>query len=370
MIKKIIIILYILLFIKCQEWYDEVNGYNIFDKSDNSNGYLGNYSIGLTDFYLCSERKYRVHFINENTWSQEYTACQHVGKCYDYIDGIAISGGLEYTSKYYKQDNSSIKGTKKYDVNNKDGYSGELKKKLISISIEGNEFYGGGYYTTDCSCEKNISINFIQDLFENNEPNMNYKEEIRINKDKENKTYFTGQLLNTSEICFKGEIIIKIREKKVLNSNIDFEQIIGKNLKKILEKAINININILKKKLEDMLSSHIMNGNIAINFNWNKKTITIDIGIKKLPDYYSYRGGFRINIYLKDENIELMNTIKKILTIFFKYYGKKSRSSITKLLSEVNSFDKIDAIMNQLDIYSKIIEELILLVILSPYLLK
>ena len=372
MIEKIIIILYILLFIKCQKWYEEVNGYNISDKSKDSKEYLGKYYVALTDFYLCSERKYRVHFLDDN-WSPEYTACQPVGNCEQFIDGIAISGGLQYISRYEDQDNFTEEAITKYDINNKiDGYSGELGNRTILIAIEGNESYSGGYYFKPCSCEKKIANFIFNDLFEDyDEPNMNYKEEISINKDNQNKIYFTAQLINTSEINFKGNIIIKIKNGEVNNSKIDnFEQFIGKNLKIILEKAININFDNLKEKLEKMVYKHINHGNIAINFNWNKKIITIDVGIKILPDFYIYRGGFRINIYLDDENIELLNNIKIILKIFFKYYGQKSLSSITKLLSEINSFEKIETIMNKLDIYSNIIEEIILLVILSPYINK
>jgi len=372
MIKKIIIILYILLFIKCQEWYEEVNGYNISDKSKDSKEYLGKYYIALTDFYLCSERKYRVHFLDDDNWSPEYTACQPVGNCEKFIDGISISGGLRYITRYIRQKNLTEEETTKYDINNIDGYSGELGNKTILIAIEGNESYSGGYYFKPCSCEKKIANFIFKDLFENyDEPNMNYKEEISINKDNQNKIYFTAQLINTSEINFKGKLIIKIKNGEVISSNINnFEQFIGKKLKIILEKAININFDNLKEKLEKMVYKHINHGNIAINFNWNKKIIKIDIGIKILPDFYIYRGGFRTNIYLNDENIELLNNIKIILKIFFKYYGQKSLSSITKLLSEINSFEKIESIMNKLDIYSNIIEEIILLVILSPYLIK
>ena len=109
------------------------------------------------------------------------------------------------------------------------------------------------------------------------------------------------------------------------------------------------------------------NGNIAINFIWSQGKIEIDTTTKILPDNYSYRGGFRINIYL-NENSELLSKIKIICEIFLKYCGKKSILSIKELLSDFNSYDKLDIIMNELGIYSYMAEGVILLKILSQML--
>ena len=96
--KKIKILLFLLLSIKCQLWWDEVNGHEI---DDSQNGFAGDYPKNFSDFFLYSDRKYKVHFLEDNisTWSEEYAACQPVGNCKQYIDGIAISGGEYYCAR-------------------------------------------------------------------------------------------------------------------------------------------------------------------------------------------------------------------------------------------------------------------------------
>ena len=99
MSTNIIILIYLFLLLKCQKWYSEVNGHN---ETEPHNGYAGDSLYTFSDFYLCSDRKYRVHFLgnNDTDWSPEYTACQHVSEdCEKTIDGITISGGLEYRSR-------------------------------------------------------------------------------------------------------------------------------------------------------------------------------------------------------------------------------------------------------------------------------
>ena len=77
MIKNIINILFLLLTSKCQNWWDEVNGHLI---DDSNYGFAGSFGHLFTDFYLCSDRKYRVHYLNDK-WSEEFTACQPAGNC-------------------------------------------------------------------------------------------------------------------------------------------------------------------------------------------------------------------------------------------------------------------------------------------------
>ena len=59
---KIIILLLYLLSIKTQTWYDEVKGH---DRTDHNFGYAGSSNTRVHDFYLCSDRKYRVHYLND-----------------------------------------------------------------------------------------------------------------------------------------------------------------------------------------------------------------------------------------------------------------------------------------------------------------
>ena len=114
---KFFILLFLLFSIKSEEWLSEVNGH---DEKDITNGFAGN-ECQITAFYLCSERKYRVHHLNGD-WSEEYSACQPAGEG-DHIDGIAISGGLEYrgaTNKY------EWKNTSEYNISDKKGYVGDF----------------------------------------------------------------------------------------------------------------------------------------------------------------------------------------------------------------------------------------------------
>ena len=109
------------------------------------------------------------------------------------------------------------------------------------------------------------------------------------------------------------------------------------------------------------------NGNIAMNFNWTQKTIEIDLGSKIMPDYYSYRGGFRISIYLKKEDF-ILSKIKTIFIILFKNFGKKISPNCKEQLLNFNSIKNIDDIITHLDIYSNIAEEVIFFTILSDVL--
>ena len=110
------------------------------------------------------------------------------------------------------------------------------------------------------------------------------------------------------------------------------------------------------------------NGNIAINFKWLHNKIEIDVGSKILNNHYSYRGGFRINLYLNDEDSELLTKVKNICKAILSYSGKKIPDSITELLSNFDSFKKAHEIMNFLGIYSNIAETAILFKIMSDYL--
>ena len=122
MIKNIINILFLSFTAKCQVWWKELKGHHI---DDSTYGFSGSYGYPFTDFYLCSERKYRIHYLNDedNNWSQEFTACQPVGNCKQYIDGIAISGGKRYCAR---ANNISYelwqKEKTEYNISNNDGF--------------------------------------------------------------------------------------------------------------------------------------------------------------------------------------------------------------------------------------------------------
>ena len=366
-----IFILFLLLTIKCQFWWDEFEGpikdkcninKELEDNLDNETRIEGYYRF--TDFYLCSERKYRVHFLNddENNWSQEFTACQPVGNCKQYIDGIMISGEQTYKVRINNEESSEwLNKINNYTIVNK-SFAGILGKEINCISINGDDYYRSGHYLYACSNEKEMGIRIVEKFFKKKLSNIEYIETPVIYN---NQNYnITIQLLKLDKINFKGSITIKIQNYYIFDS--DWGGLIGNNIKELLTKSIDINFQDLKFRFERMFYLSIDHGNLAINFIWSKRKIEIDASTKITKDNYSYRGGFRINIYLND-NSELLSKIKIICEIFLKYSGKKSILSIKNLLSDFNSYEKLDIIMNELGIYSNMVEGLIFFVVLEEF---
>ena len=111
------------------------------------------------------------------------------------------------------------------------------------------------------------------------------------------------------------------------------------------------------------------NGDIIFNFKWPENLIEIDIGAKITSSHYGYRGGFRMKIYLSDENFSLFSTIKKIFKCLARYSGKRIPSYIKELLSYLNSFQKVEEMIQFLGIYSVVFEETIFFTILSKLLI-
>ena len=359
--KKIKILLFLLLTIKCQIWWDEINGHEI---DDSYYGFAGSFPNKINDFYLCSDRKYRVHFLN-STWSEEFTACQPVGNCNQYIDGIAISGDKYYCARMSPYEPRDwLNATKEYNISN-NGYTGILGYPINGIFIFGDDYYAAGYKFSNCSNEKEVAKKIIQKMFGKNLSVIYYNETEIYNN---NKILTTIQLLNINEINFKGSITIKFENNTIIVE--DWGGLIGNNIKKLLEKTFNFKIDDIKSKIIAFFSQNLSHGNVVITFNWLKKKIEIDVSTKIKHDHYGYRGGFRINIYLDNENNEnpdLLIKIKTICEYFLKYSGKNI-ISIKKLLSDCNSFERLNIIMNELGIYSTMVEEVLLLLILSSIL--
>ena len=327
--NKFFILLILIFEIKSEDWYDEVNGHN----TENShNGYAGWVSNYCSDFYLCSERKYRVHYLKED-WSEEFTACQPAGDG-RVIDGLAISGGLEYQTSYIKGDKHTwLPTVTGYDINDdNNGYAGYLSYPLYCSLIYGDEYYRSGYNfdNENSSNEKKVAERIIKNFFGKK---YNYEKEKEIYSDKNINIQII--LLNTKDIKFNGNIEIRIEEQKIKYAS--YSKIIDDDLIYYLNKKINFNINKIKNFLEyQLLNNGISNGNIAINFDLLHNLIEIDIGSKITKKEEFYRGGFRFNIYLKDEE-ELLSKIKKIVKILFRYFGRKITPLINEILSNLNT---------------------------------
>ena len=362
--KKIKILFFLLLSINCQLWWGEINGHEI---DDSFNGFAGSHPHKFSDFYLCSDRKYRVHFLNDNntTWSEEFTACQPVGNCKQYIDGIAISGGKYYGGRISLDDPRKwLEETNEYNISN-NGYTGQLGHCINGLYVFGDDYYGSGYKMTNCSNEKEISKNITRKLFGTILSTIYYNETEIYNN---NTILITIQLLNINEINFKGKISIKFEKNIIINA--DWGGFIGNNIKKLLENTFNFKIDDIKSKIVTFFSKYIYNGDITITFNWPKKRIEIDVFTKIKDNYHGYRGGFRINIYLdkdNNENPEFLLKIKTICEYFLKYSGKNI-NMIKKLLSDCNSFERLNIIMNEYRIYSTLAEAIFSLLIISSIL--
>ena len=136
------IILLIIKSIKSDSWFDAVNGY---DTTDNDWGYAGGSKNPMIDFYLCSKRQYRVHFLGDdkNNWSQIYTNCDPVGNG-RFIDGITISGEEQYMGRTYLSDNWQI-AVIGFNISNEE-YVGDLNNPLACIAVDGEEYYRTAFY--------------------------------------------------------------------------------------------------------------------------------------------------------------------------------------------------------------------------------
>ena len=353
-----IILLFLLFYIKCEDWYDEVNGHR---KDASESGYAGSLNNPFTDFYLCSERKYRVHFLDDDndTWTEEFTACQPVGVG-RYIDGITISGGNRSSARV--KDEWEWPDKTGYDIYNSSLYSGILGIPIRGFYTYGDEYYRSGIYLGNSSNEKEVAKRVIYNIFQKNYT-FNYENETKVFKD--SKTNITILLLNTSKINFEGKIMVKIDNGKISNSN--YKHFINNNLIKHINEIIGTDFNIIKKSFENLFIKSMNNSNIAVNFNWLEKKIEIDVASKIIGDHYAYRGGFRINIYLNDEDFELLLIVKKMCKFMLSYSGKKIDNSIMTLLSDFDSFKKTNEIMNYLENYSKIAETAIFFKIISGF---
>ena len=357
---KILILLLTIFYINSQIWHSELNGYDV---NEPYNGYSGIYRISFTDFYLCSERKYRVHYYNDDVlnWSQEFTACQPAG-IGRLIDGITVSGGLKYRGR--TEGSNWLGEMTGYNISDFfHGYSGTLKSPLCGFLIEGGEYYRSGHNLTHGSSdEHSVAKKVIENLFLDDKSPYTYDIETLLFQD--STVNIKISLLNTSKLNFDGDILIQVENDIIIDSN--YDRLISDKLKSHLNKVIDFDYDKIKNLTEEKFSQGLRNGTISITFNWSQKLIEIDIGCKIQAIHYSYRGGFRINIRLNDVNV-LLPKIQKILIVLYKFKGGKIPE---ELMSDFNSFEKIEDIINDLDADGVIAAEIILYEILSsalPY---
>ena len=354
---------FILIFtIKCEGWWPEVKGHSMTDYDD---GYAGSFPHKTNDFYLCSERYYRVHYSGDDnfTWSEEFSACQPAGICRK-IDGLAISGGRPYTCRV--SDDWPDIFTFDYNIYNSSGYAGKIGGDIYGILVYGNEYYRSSDTHNNylCSYEGEVAQRVIYNLFTNN-LTFNYDNETKIEVKNNENINVSVILLKPYKIKMKGNISIKILKSKVEKNK--YRGIITENYINIINEIIDIDFNKVKTFFEESFTKGMYNGDIEIGFDWINKTILIEVGSKLDNEHFSYRGGFRINIYLNEDS-ELFNKIKNICKLILRYSGKRIPANIKDLLSKFDSFEKVEEVLNYLDEYSNIAEEIIFFSILSKVL--
>ena len=362
--KRLFILLILIYSTKSEKWLKEVNGHN---PSDEENGYSGRYNNPFTDFYLCSERIYKVHYKNsdKNIWSENFTACQPVGNGSE-IDAIAIDGGLQYGSQSNKIWNKNVIN---FNISDKDGYVGEIGEELDAIYIYGDEYYRSGYSLSDSTNEKNVSYRIIENFFDIEYFNFSYVDETEVSLKEGTKLKLTVKLLSPYQLKFKGKITYKSLARDIIFDN--SINIFSNNLKILLNKTIDFDFDKIEKKIIRGFSIRLISfGDVFFNFNWEEKLIEIEVASKiqteDKVDYHGYRGGFIIKMYLNDQDDDLLSKVTQICRIIVQYSGVKIPSLLKKKLSSnFKSFIDVGEVLNYIGDYSIIAEKVIFFEIFS-----
>ena len=354
---KINILLILLISLKCEIWYSLVNGHN----PDEDNGFAGDNKNFLTDFYLCSKRHYRVHFLGdpEDIWSQEYSNCEPVGDGRP-IDAFSIDGGEKYAVRLYMS--KWLPMVKGYNISDeKEGYAGLFTKRIDAILIYGDEYYRAAYGEKS-SNPKKVAERIVNNIFGKGLNNIEY------NKEKEFITFpqfnATIQLLNDYEIDL-DEDLIKFEMEKGSIINYDIGGLIGNNLNENLRELINFDILEIENYLKNIISNETENGITTIHFLWNEGKVQIDFGVKITHDIENFRGGFRINIYINNLESQLKQ-IKDIVRLFSRYTDIKSRNKINNIIENLNDVKQLSEISKNIFIYNMMMSRIILLTIIFP----
>ena len=363
---------------KAERWFPPVSEYNT---DDYDNGFAGTSNEPVIDFYLCGERKYRVHYLDDPplNWSKDFSNCDPVG-IGRLIDGICIDGTRSYKGRQYIAPRwmRIIKGCN--TSNSIDGFVGKLGTPLSCIAINGGNYYriasekvGSNNITS--SNPKNCSDRIIGNIFGKNVKNFaNYTEEYELDlseeKSKNNKFHYficKIKLINNTNLNLDGDGIKFI----VNNKNIDYSSWGGKEINKYfikqLKNIINFDINEETKKFEKIMANEIQYGIVIIHAFYKDKKIQIDIGIKIKPNRINnhlegYRGGIRFNLELI-ENSEFINIIKKIIELTSRYINE--RENILDKLKSFNNTEQLDEITKLISPFDSLLNQIILLYLLN-----
>ena len=145
---------------------------------------------------------------------------------------------------------------------------------------------------------------------------------------------------------YKSLINLVIKDNKAVDVNLgDFWNIIEE-----LKKVINFNLDDIKTKIELSYSEGMSNGSVNVIFHWLQKKIEISAGSKITKDHDSFRGGYTITIYLKNDMNKKKQIILEPCYVFLKRLGKAGELVTNFINSIVNDIIQIIIeVMNNLN---------------------
>lgn len=330
------ILFFFIVDIHCEAWFNEING---ADTGNGKTGYAGSKGKSITSFYLCGERHYRVHYLgdDEKTWDIERWNCDPT-EVSRKIDAIAISGGKGYRVRLNNGKwQPMVYGFDINDSNN--GYAGVLGKSIDAILIEGGEYYRSAYGETPLNVEQSEKV--IKNLF-GFSYKLSYDKSTNIINNE--KVKVDAKLLHNWEINCDGSIKFNVVNNKL--KNVNFGGSIDLDLNQILKSEIDINVIDIKTTISNAYKKGVENGYTSMTFHWVESKVDIDTGIKINDQHSSFRQGFRITIYFKDDN-EYLKKIKKSVEVFMKGLELFIKYLIDKILSAFSSVTQLNEIMNK-----------------------
>ena len=300
---SIILILFLSIRIKSETWYGIITGAN---KNDGKNGYAGSRGRALTHFYLCGDRHYRVHYLGDprDQWTGEYWGCDPVGNGRS-IDGIAISGGKGYQVRLKNGDwLDMVYGYNIFDYNK--GMAGQYNCEIDAILVEGGDSYRVAYGPST-SLVENVASKISNNLFGVSRE-FNFDQNLFILEN--DKVIVFGKLLHTINVELqKGIIKLTIKENNVVEA--DWSGLLPENINKFLKQIINV-YNI-QSSFESKISAGLVNGDVSVKLFWLEKKMEINVGVKITPDHWSYRGGVKYTIFMKDDHDDYKRSTKRYM---------------------------------------------------------
>jgi hypothetical protein len=297
----IILVLFLLIIIKSETWYGAVTG---ADTNDGKNGYAGSRGKALTHFYLCGNRRYRVHYrgFPRDRWSGEFSDCDPVGFGLS-IDGIAISGGKGYRVRLKNGDwLPMVYGYNIYDHNN--GMAGKLGREIDAILVTGGDSYRFGYGPSTSHIE-NVASKISQNLFGVTK-DFNFENNLGILEN--NKVMVFGKLVHKIDAELQEGIIkLTINENNVVKA--DWQGLLPEKVNNFLNQIIDV-YNI-RTSFESKFSAGLVNGDVTVKIFWLEKKIEINVGSKITKDHWTYRGGVKYTIIMKDDHDDYQKFAKR-----------------------------------------------------------